>query len=72
MQGEARNKLEKGGHFYFESNAKLKIGDEITPTNYGTTMRTNAVILENRNKLYHAVILTNEPIENRLDLTHLL
>lgn len=72
IQGEADKSLRKGSHFFFYTEEPLKVGDQITPTNNSTTMRTEAVILEKRNNMYHAAVITNDQIENRLDLTRIL
>ena len=72
MQGEAKNSLGKGAHFFFSCEEYLGVGDKITPCNYGTTMRTEAVVLEKMNNLYHGLVITDSPIENRLDLTRIL
>ena len=72
IQGEADNSLDKGSHFFFYTEEPLKIGQKIIPVNDSTTMRTHAVILEKKNKMYHGVVITEDIIANRLDLTRIL
>lgn len=72
MQGEADKSLKKNSHFFFYSENPLEVGEKIIPTNYSTTMRTHAVVLEKKSNMYHAVVITNDPVADRLDLTQLL
>lgn len=72
VQGEANNNLKEGSSFFFYTEEQLKIGDMIIAANDSTTMRTNAYIEDKRKNMYHAIVVTDDPIENRLDLTRIL
>lgn len=72
VQGEANNSLSKDSYlFFYSEHDDINVGDNVVLTNHGMTMRTNAVILDKSKKgnLYAAQVTTDDPIQDRLDLT---
>lgn len=71
IQGESNNSLKKGSRLYFWTERPLSVDNEVVFTNHSGTMKTTGQIVDNSNQLYQAIITTNDPIEDRLDLTHI-
>jgi hypothetical protein len=72
VQGEAKNILTKGSVLYFYAEAPLVVGDKLTLANFGKTIRTTAMITDNRTALYEAIIITDELVQDRRDLTEIM
>lgn len=72
MQGEANNEMDIGTVFYFFSEHPLELGEKLTFTNHSTTIRTVVSILDKRKNFYEGIIITEDPVANRKDLTHIM
>ncbi len=71
-QGEANNFLNRGDVLYFYTDSSLQVGSKLKLSNYGQTIQTTAVITDNRKAAYEAIIITNEPVQDRRDLTEIM
>jgi len=72
VQAEAKNNLHKGSILYFYTEEALTVGQKLILANYGTTIRTTVVITDNSGAAYEAIVVTNEVVVDRRDLTEIM
>ena len=71
IQPEANNFLGKRDRIYFSTEDEYDKGDILILGNKSGTMKTTVVVFDSRPPFYGGLVIENEPIQDRMDLTHI-